>query len=83
MKKIKKTELQETKKHLYNEMNKVEIAEDLIYCYDEFLVKIMKGLRGDKNYFGKKYKISAEDISNFLEIIRMKEQHLRKIYKIF
>ena len=72
----------ETQLHLINETNKNEIANDLIHCYEDYLVKIMKSLRGEKNYCGKKTKFTAEDIENFLKIIKTREERLNKLYKI-
>ena len=65
MKKTKKTEL-----YLINEMKKVEVAKDLIHCYEDFLVKIMDSPK-------------RNEIQNFLKIIKMREEHLFKINKIF
>jgi hypothetical protein len=60
-----------TKDYLINERNKNEVAENLIYCYEKFLIKMLER------------PMSKDDIENFLTIIHAKEQHLYKLHKIF
>lgn len=59
-----------TSEYLINEVNKNEIAKDLIHCYEDFLIKIM-----DSN--------KRNEIQNFLKIIKAREQYLLKTNKIF
>ena len=60
-----------TKDYLINEVNKNEVAENLIDCYEKFLIKMLER------------PMSKDDIENFLTIIRAKEEHLYKLHKIF
>lgn len=60
-----------TKDYLINEVNKNEVAENMIDCYENFLIKMLE------------HPMSKDDIENFLKIMRGKEEHLYKLHKIF
>ena len=61
-----------TMDYLINETNKVEVANDLIHCYEDFLIKIIKRFN----------EIEVDEIENFLKIIKMREDYLFKKHKI-
>lgn len=58
-----------TMDYLINETNKVEVAKDLIHCYENFLKNIIS-------------RFGTDEIENFLKIIKMREDYLFKKHKI-